>query len=65
MTKIFNKIIECLQKRKHKCGNCGNIMRIKGQNDVLCCCAIDGHYIGYLEFFEDTCKDWKREKAIK
>jgi hypothetical protein len=28
---------------------------------VQCNCEIDGHYIGYLENFDQTCDEWKGE----
>lgn len=50
-------------ERKRVCCNCGNNQRIKDKHGhVRCECAIDGHYIGYVECFEHWCRRWKKER---
>lgn len=53
-----------MEKRKRVCCNCGNNIRIRDNenNFVRCECAIDGHYIGYIECFEYWCRRWKRDR---
>jgi hypothetical protein len=29
---------------------------------VECNCELDGHYIGYVENFEQTCDEWTRDE---
>lgn len=51
--------------RKRCCCNCGNNGR---ETDVFgnvgCFCAIDGHYIGYVEAFEGWCRRWKKDDTF-
>lgn len=51
-------------ERKRVCCNCGNNIRIRDDEDnfVRCECAIDRHYIGYLECFEHWCRRWKKDR---
>ena len=51
-------------ERKRVCCNCGNNIRIRNDKDnfVRCECAIDGHYIGYIECFEHWCRRWKKDR---
>lgn len=53
-----------MEERKRVCCNCGNNIRIRDDKDnfVRCECAIDGHYIGYIECFEHWCRRWKRDR---
>lgn len=53
-----------MSEKKRVCCNCGNNVRIKDKDGVVirCECAIDGHYIGYLECFERWCRRWKKER---
>lgn len=52
------------EKNGKVCCSCGNCERIKLGNAVSTICAIDGHYIGYVECFEHWCRHWKREKSF-
>ena len=53
-----------MSERKRVCCNCGNNKRIAGENGMIIRneCAIDGHYIGYVECFEHWCRRWKKER---
>ena len=53
-----------MEERKRVCCNCGNNIHIISDTDIVvrCECAIDGHYIGYLECFEYWCRRWKRDR---
>jgi len=48
-----NKLEPCCCSCEH------NIRSNTGNGDVECNCDIDGHYIGYVECFEDCCTNWK------
>ena len=52
--------------RKRCCCNCGNNIRIKDTDGFVthCECAIDKHYIGYLECFEGWCRRWKKDHTF-
>lgn len=43
------------------CCNCGNCERRPERGSIETYCAIDNHYIGYVECFTRKCKHWKRE----
>ena len=48
--------------RKRVCCNCGNNKRIADESGGISNkCAIDGHYIGYVEYFEGWCNRWRKE----
>ena len=50
-------------ERKRVCCNCGNNKRIADESGrIRCECAIDGHYIGYVECMEGWCRRWKKER---
>ena len=44
------------------CCNCGNCQRIPLKEHIETRCAIDDHYIGYIECFSQWCRHWKRER---
>ena len=47
------------------CCSCGNCIRMQSSKLAECIetyCAIDGHYIGYVECFTHWCRRWKRER---
>ena len=52
--------------RKRCCCNCGNNIRKRDQDRYVthCECAIDGHYIGYVECFEGWCRRWKKDHTF-
>lgn len=52
-------------ERQRVCCNCGNNIRVKDEkNFVLHCeCAIDGHFISYVECFERWCRRWKKDRS--
>lgn len=47
--------------RKRVCANCGNIYR----KDRETYCAIDGHYVGYVSFFTNWCRRWRKIKEVQ
>lgn len=51
-------------ERKRVCCNCGNNKRIADEHGMIIRneCAIDGHYIGYVECMEGWCRRWKKER---
>ena len=51
--------------RKRCCCNCGNNIRVKDDKGMVDHneCAIDGHYIGYLECFVDWCRRLRKEAS--
>lgn len=52
-----------MKDRKRVCCNCGNNRRIKtSKSEIHCECAIDGHYISYVECFEGWCRRWRKER---
>ena len=48
--------------RKRVCCNCGNNIRTGENGNIVCHCAIDGHYIGYIECFDGWCRRWKKDR---
>lgn len=54
-------------ERKRVCCNCGNNMRIKDSNGMVCenRCSIDNHRISYTACFEHWCNHWCKEKKEK
>lgn len=50
------------KERKRVCCNCGNCIRYPTKDGIRCKCAIDDHYIDYLQCFEHWCRRWKRER---
>lgn len=44
------------------CCNCRRNIRKEENGTVECYCEIDGHYIGYIECFEDWCDRWAIER---
>lgn len=52
--------------KKRCCCNCGNCLRVPDPSSGVSTnyCAIDMHYIGYLETFEDWCRRWKKDHAF-
>lgn len=50
------------KERKRVCCNCGNCIRYPTKDGIRCRCAINDHYIGYLQCFEHWCRRWKRER---
>ena len=53
-----------MKDRKSVCCNCGNNQRIADEHGMIIRneCAIDGHYIGYVECFEGWCRRWRKER---
>lgn len=52
-----------MKERKRVCCNCGNNIRKKVESEhIHCYCAIDGHYIGYVECFEHWCNRWRKDR---
>lgn len=44
---------------KKACGNCANLVRVEeDRGDTRC--GLDGHRIGYVDFFDDRCLRWAR-----
>lgn len=50
---------------KRVCCNCQNNIRTGEHANIECHCAIDGHYIGYIDCFNHWCKHWEKDKIIK
>lgn len=49
--------------RKRCCCNCRHNIRTERVNlPTVCNCEIDGHYIGYVECFDDWCRRWASDK---
>lgn len=48
--------------RNRYCCNCGNCIRIDKGTYIQNKCAIDNHYIGYLQAFDGWCRRWKRDR---
>lgn len=44
------------------CGNCFHCISNKDEKSLTVRhrCRMDGHNIGYVAFFEEKCKKWKR-----
>ena len=53
-----------MEQRKRCCCNCGNCQRIDKGTHKETRCAIDGHYIGYVECFEHWCRRWKKDHTF-
>ena len=51
--------------RKRCCCNCGNCRRVDKGTHKENYCAIDGHYIGYIETFEGWCRRWKKDLTFR
>jgi hypothetical protein len=51
-------------RTKHKCCcSCKHNIRTRTDDvHVKCNCELDGHYIGYVENFEQTCDEWTRDE---
>ena len=49
-------------ERKRMCCNCENNIREETASGIENHCAIDGHYIGYVECFEHWCRRWKKDR---
>ena len=50
-----------MKDRKRVCCNCGNNNRLRdGEGRIQCECAVDGHYIGYVECMEGWCRRWRK-----
>ena len=47
------------------CCTCDRNIRIEDENGMVtrCECLIDGHYIGYVEAFEHSCRRYALDKA--
>lgn len=43
------------------CCNCYHCERRPERSSIETYCAIDNHRIGYVEYFMQKCKHWKRE----
>lgn len=52
------------KERTRVCCNCGNNIRVKDDKGMVISneCAIDGHYIGYMECFEGWCRRWRKDR---
>ena len=52
--------------RKRCCCNCGNNIRTKDEYGgvIACECAIDGHFISYIECFEGWCRRWCKDRTF-
>lgn len=51
-------------KNKYICYcSCKHNIRIRPDDDihVICNCDKDGHYIGYVENFENVCDEWEED----
>lgn len=54
-----------MEDRKICCANCRHIIRKKVEKgNVHCFCDLYGHYIGYVELFEDRCRRWKKDRKM-
>lgn len=64
MDNIIIEVEEVTETRKRVCCNCGNNIRVKKENGMVDHneCAIDGHYISYVECFEGWCNRWRKER---
>ena len=40
------------------CCSCKHNKRKKDGENIYCECEIDGHYIGYIQSFENVCERW-------
>lgn len=51
---------------ERKCVNCGHNIRSEATDGSgsVCNCAIDGHYIGYVECFEHWCRRWCKDHTF-
>lgn len=48
-------------RRQRRCVNCGNNIRTKEENGIVCRCKIDNHTIGYVECFDHWCNRWRKD----
>ena len=53
-----------MSDRKRCCCNCGNCLRVDKGTYRENHCAIDGHYIGYIQTFEGWCRKWKKDHTF-
>lgn len=44
------------------CCNCRHNKRIPKRTYIQCKCDIDGHYIGYVQCFDNWCRHWANER---
>lgn len=51
-------------KQKRKCVNCGHNIRTKRIDGIVNHCDLDGHYIGYIENWENWCRRWKKDHTF-
>lgn len=51
-----------MSDRKRVCCNCWNNIRTGEVGNIECHCAIDGHYIGYVDCFEHWCNRWRKDR---
>lgn len=49
-------------EKQRVCCNCGNCDRVEEKGHTNTYCAIDGHYIGYIECFEGWCRRWRKDR---
>ena len=50
------------EQEYRKCVSCGNDRRIKeADGSITNVCTVDGHVIGYLECFGETCEKWCKD----
>lgn len=48
------------------CCTCDRNKRKRDESgDVKCICEVDGHYIGYIENFYDSCRRYALDRAYK
>lgn len=45
------------------CCNCRRNIRTRNNDNVVCHCEIDGHYIGYIECMTGWCRRWASDEA--
>lgn len=45
------------------CCNCRHNKRTPKKTYIDCNCDIDGHYIGYIQCFDNWCRHWAKEES--
>lgn len=53
---------QTMSDRKRCCCNCRRCVRTWEGGNCATHCEIDGHYIGYVECFENWCRHWAKDK---
>ena len=58
------QIVETKEDEKCCCSCKRNIRESTPDGYVDCHCELDGHYIGYVNNFNNVCEEWEEDDAV-